>query len=255
MVAVVTRPRAQYSYILQSGDLAALREWYPKVVAAFHSLPELTAIDAREGRGAAQVTLIVDRDQAKRLGIDMAMVTTVLNNAYSQRQISTIYDSLNQYQVVMEVNPIYAKDPITLNQVQVITSTGARIPLSTIAHYENSLADDTVRHEGQFASQNIAFDMARRGHGGAGHGRHRTCDRQARVAGGRHRQDGRHRRCLRGDPEGPAVHDPRRTGGGVPGAGRAVRELYPSADDPFDLAVGRGRGVAVDLRCWVASSA
>ncbi|WP_248751712.1 efflux RND transporter permease subunit [Pseudomonas sp. MWU15-20650] len=151
---------AQYSYILQSGDLAALREWYPKVVAAFHSLPELTAIDAREGRGAAQVTLIVDRDQAKRLGIDMAMVTTVLNNAYSQRQISTIYDSLNQYQVVMEVNPIYAKDPITLNQVQVVTSTGARIPLSTIAHYENSLADDTVRHEGQFASQNIAFDMA-----------------------------------------------------------------------------------------------
>ncbi|MFP3493107.1 efflux RND transporter permease subunit [Pseudomonas sp. SIMBA_059] len=151
---------AQYSYILQSGDLAALRTWFPKVVAAFHSLPELTAIDAREGRGAAQVTLIVDRDQAKRLGIDMSMVTAVLNNAYSQRQISTIYDSLNQYQVVMEVNPKYAQDPITLNQMQVITSTGARVPLSTIAHYENSLAADTVRHEGQFASENIAFDLA-----------------------------------------------------------------------------------------------
>lgn len=151
---------AQYSYILQSGDLAALRAWYPKVVAAFHTLPELTAIDAREGRGAAQVTLIVDRDQAKRLGIDMSMVTAVLNNAYSQRQISTIYDSLNQYQVVMEVNPKYAQDPITLNQMQVITSSGARVPLSTIAHYENSLAADTVRHEGQFASENIAFDMA-----------------------------------------------------------------------------------------------
>ncbi|MBZ9783906.1 efflux RND transporter permease subunit [Pseudomonas sp. REP124] len=151
---------SQYSYILQSGDLGALREWYPKVVTALKALPELTAIDAREGRGAQQVTLIVDRDQAKRLGIDMDMVTAVLNNAYSQRQISTIYDSLNQYQVVMEVNQKYAQDPITLNQVQVITADGARVPLSTIAHYENSLEDDRVSHEGQFASESISFDMA-----------------------------------------------------------------------------------------------
>ncbi|MGA3798686.1 Multidrug resistance protein MdtC [Pseudomonas fluorescens] len=151
---------SQYSYILQSGDLGALREWYPKVVTALRALPELTAIDAREGRGARQVTLIVDRDQAKRLGVDMDMVTAVLNNAYSQRQISTIYDSLNQYQVVMEVNPKYAQDPITLKQVQVITADGARIPLSTIAHYENSLENDRVSHEGQFASESIAFDMA-----------------------------------------------------------------------------------------------
>ncbi|MBP5946772.1 MULTISPECIES: efflux RND transporter permease subunit [unclassified Pseudomonas] len=151
---------SQYSYILQSGDLGELREWYPKVVAALRALPELTAIDAREGKGAQQVTLIVDRDQAKRLGIDMDMVTSVLNNAYSQRQISTIYDSLNQYQVVMEVNQKYAQDPVTLKQVQVITADGARVPLSTFAHYENSLEDDRVSHEGQFASEDISFDMA-----------------------------------------------------------------------------------------------
>ncbi|TWC24630.1 multidrug efflux pump [Pseudomonas sp. SJZ085] len=151
---------SQYSYILQSADLASLREWYPKLVAAFRTLPELTAIDARDGGGAQQVTLVVDRDQAKRLGIDMDMVTAVLNNAYSQRQISTIYDSLNQYQVVMEVNPRYARDPNTLEQVQVITADGARVPLSAIAHYENSLEDDRVSHEGQFASESISFDMA-----------------------------------------------------------------------------------------------
>ncbi|MET1070084.1 MAG: efflux RND transporter permease subunit [Pseudomonas prosekii] len=151
---------AQYSYILQSADLGSLREWYPKVVTALRALPELTAIDAREGGGAQQVTLMVDRDQAKRLGVDMDMVTSVLNNAYSQRQISTIYDSLNQYKVVMEVNQKYAQDPITLKQVQVITADGARIPLSTIAHYENSLEDDRVSHEGQFASESISFDMA-----------------------------------------------------------------------------------------------
>lgn len=151
---------SQYLYTLQSGDLAALREWFPKVVAAVRALPELTAIDARDGAGTQQVPLVVDRDQAKRLGIDMDMVTTVLNNAYSQRQISTIYDSLNQYQVVLEINPKYAWDPSTLEQVQVITAEGARVPLSTIAHYENSLANDRVSHEGQFASEDIAFDVA-----------------------------------------------------------------------------------------------
>ncbi|MFJ9991913.1 multidrug efflux RND transporter permease subunit [Pseudomonas putida] len=151
---------SQYLYTLQSGDLAALREWFPKVAAALRKLPELTAIDARDGAGTQQVTLVVDRDQAKRLGIDMDMVTAVLNNAYSQRQISTIYDSLNQYQVVMEINPKYAWDPSTLEQVQVITTDGARVPLSTIARYENSLANDRVSHEGQFASEDISFDVA-----------------------------------------------------------------------------------------------
>ncbi|WP_191832636.1 efflux RND transporter permease subunit [Pseudomonas fluorescens] len=151
---------SQFLYTLQSSELSALREWYPKVVAAFKALPELTAIDAREGGGTQQVTLVVDREQAKRLGIDMSMVTSVLNNAYSQRQISTIYDSLNQYQVVMEINPKYAQDPRSLEQVQVITADGARVPLATFAHYENSLADDRVSHEGQFASESINFDIA-----------------------------------------------------------------------------------------------
>ncbi|MCF5827045.1 efflux RND transporter permease subunit, partial [Pseudomonas syringae] len=151
---------SQYQYIVQSADLTSLRQWYPKIVAALKSVPELTAIDAREGRGAQQVTLVVNRDTAKRLGIDMSMVTAVLNNAYSQRQVSTIYDSLNQYKVVMEVNPKYAQDPVTLEQVQVITADGQRVPLSSIAHYERSLANDRVSHDGQFAAENISFDLA-----------------------------------------------------------------------------------------------
>ncbi|WP_397448314.1 efflux RND transporter permease subunit [Pseudomonas sp. NA-150] len=151
---------SQYQYILESGDLGALRLWYPKVLEALKALPELTAIDGREGRGAQQVTLQVDRDMAKRLGVDMNMVTAVLNNAYSQRQISTIYAPLNQYEVVMEVDPKYAQDPVTLNQVQIITSTGARIPLSSIARYDRSLQDDRVTHDGQFASETISFDLA-----------------------------------------------------------------------------------------------
>ncbi|MFZ6044899.1 multidrug efflux RND transporter permease subunit [Pseudomonas sp. CR3202] len=151
---------SQYEYVLQSGDLADLRTWGPKVTAALKSLPELTAIDANEGEGAQQITLQVDRDAAKRLGVDMAMVSAALNNAYSQRQISTIYDTLNQYQVVMEVNPKYARDPETLKQVQLITADGQRVPLSSFARYERSLEEDRVNHEGQFAAESIAFDLA-----------------------------------------------------------------------------------------------
>ncbi|QEY62753.1 multidrug efflux RND transporter permease subunit [Metapseudomonas lalkuanensis] len=151
---------SQYEYVLQSGELSDLRTWAPKVTAALKALPELTAIDANEGEGAQQVTLKVDRDTAKRLGIDMSMVTTALNNAYSQRQISTIYDTLNQYQVVMEVNPKYAQDPETLKQVQLVTADGQRVPLSSFARYERSLEEDRVNHEGQFASESIAFDLA-----------------------------------------------------------------------------------------------
>ncbi|MFC4861409.1 multidrug efflux RND transporter permease subunit [Pseudomonas sp. MAHUQ-62] len=151
---------SQYEYVLQSGELSDLRTWGPKVTAALKALPELTAIDANEGEGAQQVTLQVDRDTAKRLGVDMSMVTTALNNAYSQRQISTIYDTLNQYQVVMEVNPKYAQDPETLKQVQLITADGQRVPLSSFARYERSLEEDRVNHEGQFASESIAFDLA-----------------------------------------------------------------------------------------------
>jgi len=92
--------------------------------------------------------------------VDMSLVTGVLNNAFSQRQISTIYDSLNQYSVVMEINPRYAQSPEALAQIQLITADGARVPLSAIAHWENSLEDDRISHQGQFAVENIGFSLA-----------------------------------------------------------------------------------------------
>lgn len=151
---------SENEYMLLSGDLDALREWLPKVREALRALPELTDIDATEDGGAPQIRLVVDRDEAKRLGIDMSLVTGVLNNAFSQRQISTIYDSLNQYSVVMEINPRYAQSPEALAQIQLITADGARVPLSAIAHWERSLEDDRISHQGQFAVENIGFSLA-----------------------------------------------------------------------------------------------
>src|SRR5690606_35270481 len=124
------------------------------------ALPQLTDIDRKEGEGAQQIRLVVDRAAAARLGVDMAMITAVLNNAFSQRQVSTIYDTLNQYSVVLEINPLYAQHPEALNQIQLIAADGTRVPLSNFAHWERSLEEDPVTHQGQFASENIGFALA-----------------------------------------------------------------------------------------------
>ncbi|QLF91760.1 efflux RND transporter permease subunit [Pseudomonas sp. ABC1] len=151
---------SQYEYQLLADDLGKLRTWQPKVLAELKKLPELVDIDGNEGDGTAQVSLKIDRDAARRLGVEMSDITSLLNNAFSQRQISTIYSELNQYQVVMEVDPRYAYDPVVLQRIQVVTEDGRKIPLSAFASYEMSVANDRVRHQNQFAVENIYFQLA-----------------------------------------------------------------------------------------------
>jgi multidrug efflux pump len=104
--------------------------------------------------------LTVDREAARRLGVDMQTVTQVLNSSFSQRQISTIYNELNQYRVVMELEPQYTQDPVVLDQVQVIGKNGTRVPLSAFTRYEYSLINDRVSHRNQFAAENVGFSLA-----------------------------------------------------------------------------------------------
>src|SRR5690606_13218271 len=136
-------------YVLLASELDLLKQWMPRVRDRLAALPELTDIDANEGEGAQQINLMVDRDAAQRLGVDMAMITSVLNNAFSQRQISTIYEPLNQYSVVMEIDPKYAQYPEALDQIQVIAADGTRVPLSGFSRWERSLEEDRVTHQGQ----------------------------------------------------------------------------------------------------------
>ncbi len=149
-----------YDFALLSSEVSLLRQWAPRVAAALRELPELTDVDAPSDGGAKQVMLQIDREAAQRLGVDMQMVTQVLNSSFSQRQISTLYGSLNQYRVVMELEPQYTQDPIVLDQVQVIGRGGERVPLSAFSRYEYSLIEDRVRHRGQFAAENIGFALA-----------------------------------------------------------------------------------------------
>jgi len=151
---------SENEYVLLASELDDLRTWLPKVRDALKTLPELTDIDANEGEGAQQITLVVDRDAAKRLGVDMSTVTALLNNAFSQRQVSTIYESLNQYSVVMEIDPQYAQHPEVLDQVRVIGAGGEQVPLSAFARWERSLEEDRVQHDGAFAAESISFALA-----------------------------------------------------------------------------------------------
>ena len=149
-----------YDLTLLSSDISLLRKWRPKVTEALQELPELVDIDAPSDGGTAQVMLHVDREAARRLGVDMQMVTQVLNNSFSQRQIATLYDRLNQYRVVMELEPQYTADPAVLDQVQVIAADGTRVPLSAFTRYDYSLIDDRLRRRSMFAADSVGFGLA-----------------------------------------------------------------------------------------------
>jgi multidrug efflux pump len=149
-----------YSLSLMSAEMPLLREWTPKIAAALRELPELTDIDAPSEGGTTRVMLTIDREAARRLGVDMQMVTSVLNSSFSQRQIATLFDRLNQYRVIMELAPQYTADPAVLKQVQVIGANGEQVPLSAFTRYDYSLVDDRVRHRSQFAAENIGFALA-----------------------------------------------------------------------------------------------
>ncbi len=148
---------AQYSYTLLADDNALLRVWGAKVRTALADLPELTGIED-ELITSQQVTLNVDRTTARQLGVGMTDVTNALNNAFGQRQVSTIYNALNQYRVVMEVAPGFAQGPEALDRLRVVAG-GQTVPLSAFSSYERTVARDRVNHFQQFASTSISFEL------------------------------------------------------------------------------------------------
>jgi len=150
---------ASYQYSLLSDDLAALREWEPKIRQAFAALPQLADVNSDQQDKGSEMALIYDRESMARLGIDVSQANALLNNAFGQRQISTIYQPLNQYKVVMEVDPRYTQDISALDQMFVINSDGKAIPLSWFARWQPANAPLSVNHEGLSAASTISFNL------------------------------------------------------------------------------------------------
>ncbi len=151
---------SDYEVLLMSGDLQELGKWSKKVAEGMKELPELVDVNSPGGEDAQQVVLQIDREAAQRLGVDMRTIATLLNNSFSQRQVATLFDDMNQYRVVMELAPGYTAQPEVLKQLMLITAGGERVPLSAIASYDYGLASDRVRHDNQFASKGIGYALA-----------------------------------------------------------------------------------------------
>ncbi|PLC48810.1 multidrug transporter subunit MdtC [Pollutimonas subterranea] len=149
-----------YDYTMMGSDLTLLKTWLPRVQRAMASLPELVDVDSDVEDKGRRVELIIDRDAATRLGVDMSLIASTLNNSFSQRQVSVIYGPLNQYHVVMGVEDQYAQDAESLKRVEVVTQDGNRVPLSAFTRFEVGNAPLSVNHEGLFAAESVSFSLA-----------------------------------------------------------------------------------------------
>ncbi len=147
-------------YTLQADELSELTEWEPKIRNAFAQIPLITDVGTDARSRGLQTTIIFDRDKISRLGLTLTQIDAALYNYFGQRQVSTLYKSLNQYHVVMEVDPKFSQGPQSLNDVFVIGRNGAKIPLATFARYEPSNASLSVNHQGQFVASTISFNLA-----------------------------------------------------------------------------------------------
>ena len=151
---------ATYQYTLQADDLTELHTWEPRIRAAMSSLRELVDVNTDQQDKGLQTTLTIDRDTASRLGVSPQLIDATLNDAFGQRQVSTIYAPLNQYHVVMEVAPEYWQSPEALDTVYVSTSSGAQVPLSAFARYTPTNTPLGVNHQSQFVAATISFNLA-----------------------------------------------------------------------------------------------
>ncbi|MGO2463698.1 MAG: multidrug efflux RND transporter permease subunit MdtC [Serratia proteamaculans] len=150
---------ASYQYTLLADDLAALREWEPKIRTALAALPELADVNSDQQDKGSEMDLVYDRETMARLGISVSDANNLLNNAFGQRQISTIYQPLNQYKVVMEVAPPYTQDVSSLDKMFVINKDGKAIPLSYFARWQPANAPLSVNHQGLSAASTISFNL------------------------------------------------------------------------------------------------
>ena len=150
---------AQYQYTLQADDLQALRTWEPRVRTALSQLPELADVSTDQQDTGLQTSLVVDRDAAVRLGVSMNTIDTTLNDAFGQRQVSVIYNPLNQYRVVMEFAPDYLQGPQTLRQLYVSSASGAQVPLASFARVETTNTPLVVNHQSGAPASTISFNL------------------------------------------------------------------------------------------------
>src|SRR5258708_7683304 len=150
---------SNYQYTLTSTDLDLLQKWAPLVGKRMESVEGITDISSDRDPGGLQLTLMIDRKAASSLGVHVQDIDNALNNAFSQRQISTIYTQRNQYMVVLEIDPRFQSDPSDLQRIFVAGANGTQVPLSAVVHYRRDLAALAVTHTQSFPSTTVSFNI------------------------------------------------------------------------------------------------
>jgi multidrug efflux pump len=150
---------AQYQYTIQSDNLEDLTRWGPILLQQMRKLPGLADVNSDQQNNGLQASLVYDRLTASRLGITPQMIDDTLSDAFGQRQVSTMFTQLNQYHVVMEVEPEFWQSPEGLKQIYIRATDGGMVPLSAFTHYEPTTAPLAVNHSGQFPSVTLSFNL------------------------------------------------------------------------------------------------
>ncbi len=152
--------RTQYQYTMEDADAKELGLWTPKLVDKLRTRPELLDVASDQQNGGLQASISVDRDTASRLGILTQTIDDTLYDAFGQRQVSTMFTQLNQYHVVLEVDPRFQQNPDALKDIYVRSSTGASVPLSAFTRVERTKTPLAVTHQGQFPAATLSFNLA-----------------------------------------------------------------------------------------------
>jgi len=152
--------KSPYQFTLWDQDLDELLEWSPKIVDALSKLPELVDVSADRQAAGLEARVVVDRVAAARLGVAFRDIDAALNDAFAQRQISTLYGTRNQYKVVLEIDPAKARDASDLTGIWVSASDGTQVPLAAVAKVERRTSPLAINHQGQFPSVTITWDIA-----------------------------------------------------------------------------------------------
>jgi multidrug efflux pump len=150
---------AQYQYTLQGENIQDLNYWAPLLMARLQKLPGIYDVNTDQQVRGLQSSLVVNRDTASRLGVNMTDIDNTLGDAFGQRQVSNIYKGLNQYHVVLEVSGNYTQGPEGLRHIYVPTSSGGVVPLSAFAHYEPGNTSLSVNHQGLYPSITLSFNL------------------------------------------------------------------------------------------------
>jgi multidrug efflux pump len=152
--------RTEFQYTVEDADPKELETWVPRLVSKLQTLPQLRDVATDQQNHGLEADIVIDRDTASRLGITPQMIDNTLYDAFGQRLVSTIFTQLNQYHVVLEVDPQYQVNPSSLKNIYVQSSNGAQVPLSAFTHFEPSTTALAINHQGQFPVVTVSFNLA-----------------------------------------------------------------------------------------------